>query len=95
MKEALDKVDRIDANKGDNKVFFFLKIRLRLSTTLLPPFKIKAIARDSTANIQALIKDLFRQPPIFKATVTPSWKPKPVGGLKKVRCYDFLTERRL
>jgi len=37
--------------------------------------KIKLIALTTTANINSLIKDLFHQPPSYKASITLSWKP--------------------
>ncbi|CAL4110292.1 unnamed protein product [Meganyctiphanes norvegica] len=37
--------------------------------------KIKLIALTTTANINSLIKDLFHQPPSYKALITLSWKP--------------------
>ncbi|XP_029210992.1 apoptosis inhibitor 5-like [Acropora millepora] len=36
--------------------------------------KIKIVALRTTSNINALIKDLFHNPPSFKSTVTLSWK---------------------
>ncbi|XP_076033839.1 apoptosis inhibitor cassowary [Oratosquilla oratoria] len=37
--------------------------------------KIKLVALKTTANINTLIKDLFHQPPAYKATIALSWKP--------------------
>ncbi|XP_068222629.1 apoptosis inhibitor 5 isoform X1 [Palaemon carinicauda] len=37
--------------------------------------KIKLIALKTTANINILIKDLFHQPPSYKAKIALSWKP--------------------
>lgn len=42
--------------------------------------KIKLIALKTTANINALIKDLFHQPPSYKANISLSWKPVSSGG---------------
>ncbi|XP_050712068.1 apoptosis inhibitor 5-like [Eriocheir sinensis] len=41
--------------------------------------KIKLIALKTTANINALIRDLFHQPPSYKATISLSWKPASSG----------------
>ncbi|KAL8614250.1 hypothetical protein ACOMHN_026467 [Nucella lapillus] len=37
--------------------------------------KIKVVALKITSNINNLIKDLFHNPPVYKATITLSWKP--------------------
>lgn len=37
--------------------------------------KIKIVALRTTSNINALIKDLFHNPPSFKSSITLSWKP--------------------
>lgn len=37
--------------------------------------RIKVTALRTTSNINSLIRDLFRSPPVFKATVTLSFKP--------------------
>ncbi|XP_063877428.1 apoptosis inhibitor 5-like [Scylla paramamosain] len=42
--------------------------------------KIKLIALRTTANINVLIKDLFHQPPSYKANISLSWKPTTSGG---------------
>lgn len=42
--------------------------------------KIKQIALRSTENLQAMIRDLFHSPPIFKATIVLSWKPRDARG---------------
>ncbi|KAG0723951.1 Apoptosis inhibitor 5-A [Chionoecetes opilio] len=41
--------------------------------------KIKLIALKTTANINVLIKDLFHQPPSYKANIVLSWKPASSG----------------
>ncbi|KAK3869268.1 hypothetical protein Pcinc_025415 [Petrolisthes cinctipes] len=46
--------------------------------------KIKLIARKTTANINVLIKDLFHQPPSYKASITLSWKPVTSSGGKSM-----------
>ena len=38
--------------------------------------KIKQIALKTNENIQAMIRDLFHSPPIYKASITLSFKPK-------------------
>ncbi|XP_045622396.1 apoptosis inhibitor 5 [Procambarus clarkii] len=42
--------------------------------------KIKLIALKTTANINILIKDLFHQPPSYKACIALSWKPASTAG---------------
>lgn len=42
--------------------------------------KIKLIALKTTANINILIKDLFHQPPSYKASIALSWKPASAAG---------------
>ncbi|KAJ7390953.1 Apoptosis inhibitor 5 [Desmophyllum pertusum] len=37
--------------------------------------KIKIVALRTTSNINAVIKDLFHNPPSFKSSITLSWKP--------------------
>jgi len=37
--------------------------------------KIRAVALKTTSNINTLIKDLFHTPPIYKSTISLSWKP--------------------
>jgi hypothetical protein len=37
--------------------------------------KIKVVALKITSNINALIRDLFHNPPSYKSILTLSWKP--------------------
>ena len=52
-----------------------------------PENQLKSQALRCTTNIQALIRDLFHTPPIYKAKVVISWKPH---LLKKVKLFKLL-----
>lgn len=41
--------------------------------------RIKVIALRTTSNINTIVKDLLHIPPIYKATVVPSWKSSEVS----------------
>jgi len=46
------------------------------STTPVDDVKMKRLALQTNENIQAMIKDLFHTPPIYKATIRLSFKPR-------------------
>jgi len=90
--DLLTRADRVDVMKEFRKRLQYLarviqvySQKLREVLKKLPKeqlkteeSRIKVLALRTTSNIMTLVKDLLHLPPLFKAFITPSWKPSEV-----------------